>query len=467
MQQYDVLILGAGPGGYVTAIRAAQLGLKVAVVENREVGGTCLNRGCIPTKTLLHTAMVYEQLQQGDIIGLKVEGISCDYEALYQRKEQVTKQLRTGIEGLFKANGIDSYVGQGMVMEAGKVKVTKGEEETILSGKSIVIATGSRPAMPPIEGRETPGVLTSDDLLEKKMESLKSLIIVGGGVIGVEFAHIYQSLGCKVTIVEALDRLLPQMDGEISQNLAMLFKRARSQVHTGARVLAIGQGQDNLTVTIEAKGKEQVLEAEAVLIATGRKPNIEGVWADGLAIGTERGHIVIDDHCQTNVAGIYAIGDVTAGIQLAHRASAQGLALAEYLAGHTPNMDLSVIPSCIYSNPEIASVGLTEEEAKGAGKSVVVGKFSMLANGKSLIEQEKRGFVKLVFDRDSQVLLGAQLMCGRATDLIGELATAVVNGLTRQQLSKVVRAHPTFGEAIGEAIDDCGLGAIHAAPKRK
>ncbi len=449
MSDYQLLVIGAGPGGYVAALKAAKLGLKTAIVEGRDVGGTCLNRGCIPTKALLHTAEVYTQAKEGAFLGVNAEGISVDFAAAQRRKNEVTEKLRLGIEGLFKQKKVDLLRGTGTILAPGKVSVD-GKEYT---ADHILIATGSVPARPPIPGLEH--ALTSDDLLESEGRMFSSLVIIGGGVIGVELASVYNALGCHVTILEAMDRILPNMDREICQNLTMILKKRGVEIYPSSMVSAVEKMEDGtLSVRYTNKGTENTAQGEAVLCAIGRRANTAGLFGEGFSLDMERGRILTDENFQTSVPGIYAIGDVTAKIQLAHVASAQGTACVEKLAGKAAPADLALIPSCIYTSPEIACIGITADEAKAAGRSVKVGKFVMFANGKTVISNGERGFIKIVADAESGVVLGAQLMCERATDMISQLTTAVANGLTAEQLLAVVRPHPTFEEGIGEALDD-------------
>lgn len=459
-----LVVIGAGPGGYVAAIRAAQLGMQVTVVENREVGGTCLNRGCIPTKALMHSAQILHELEGCAKFGVKVEGVSYDFDAMHARKDEVVAQLRSGIEGLFQSNRITLVQGTAMVESAGCVRAG----DTVLEADYILVAAGSKPAKPPVPGLELPGVVTSDELLTGGGYAYKSLVIIGGGVIGMEFATIYQALGCEVTVIEAMERILPTMDKEISQNLSMILKRRGVKIVTGAHVERLEAHTDGLACHFTAKGKEQSVAAQGVLVSIGRRANTEGLFADSVDVGLDHGQIPVNKQFETCVKGIYAIGDVVkGGIQLAHVASAQGLNAVSAMCGEKPPIDLSVVPSCIYTNPEIAAVGLTADAAKTAGIAVKSGKFVMTANGKSIIEQADRGFVKVVFDSETDVILGAQMMCSRATDMIGELCTAIRNRLTLAELAAVIRPHPTFNEAVTEAVEDADGRAIHTAPKRK
>ena len=467
MNEYQLIVIGAGPGGYEAAIRAAQLGLTTALVENRQVGGTCLNRGCIPTKALLHAAALYRGVQEFESVGLCAQGVSFDIQKVHDRKNQVIEQLRSGIEQLIKANKIDLYQGTGTLTGPHSVTVATGEGPVELAGENILVATGSKPSRPPIPGLDLPHVGTSDEFLFLEDKLYENLIIIGGGVIGVEFASVYQSFGCKVTIVEAMDRILPPMDREISQNRAMILKKRGVAIHTGAMVERLEETPEGIACHFTQKGKEQVVTADGVLVAIGRRPNTDGLFAEGFSVEMERGRIVTDEAFRTNVPSIRAIGDVTAKIQLAHMASAQGLTAVELIAGKEPSICLTAVPGCVYTDPEIATVGLTEEECKEKGIAVHKGKYIMSGNGKSIIEQADRGFIKLLFDEKTDVLLGAHLMCCRATDLISELSTAIVNKLTSKELSSVIRPHPTFTEAVTEAVESAHGMAIHLAPAKK
>ena len=463
MMDYDVIVIGAGPGGYVAAIRAAQLGLKTAIVEEREVGGTCLNRGCIPTKTLLHTAKLLQSCSHFEELGLDISGVRVDMPRLIARKEAVSRQLRTGIEQLLQGNGITLISGRGQLCGEHHVKVG----DKLLEGAHIIVAAGSVPAKPPIAGSDLPGVWDSDGLLAS--ETLpKRLVIIGGGVIGVEFATVFTALGAEVTIIEALDRLLANMDKEISQNLSMTLKKDGAAIHTAAQVEAIVQTEGGLAVQFVQKDSPQSVEADRVLIAVGRSANTQKLFAEGFTLPMERGKLLVNEQFQTTCPHIYAIGDCIPGIQLAHLASAQGMAVAEHIAGEKSLLNLSLVPSCVYTDPEIACVGLTAEEAKAKGQDVVIGKYVMTGNGKSIIEQEKRGFIKLIFDKGDQTILGAHLMCARATDMIGEFTMAIANGLTAVQLAAAIRAHPTFGEGISEAIEQVLKGvSVHTLPRNR
>ena len=464
--KYDLTVIGAGPGGYTAAIAAAQHGMKVALIESCETGGTCLNRGCIPAKTLLHSAELYREMKDAESIGIKAENLSYDMEAIYRRKDEVVNGIREGIESLVKANKIDLFNGTASILSAKEVSVTGTGENTVLDTERILIATGAAPVKPPIEGINLPGVLTSDELLEGKTIDYKSLVIIGGGVIGVEFASFFSALGCEVTIIEALDRIVPSLDREISQNLAMILKKRGVVINTGCSVERISVADGGLCCTLTGKNGTQEVTAQGVLVSVGRRPNLGGLF-DRADVEVRRG-ILVDGHFETSVKGIYAIGDVTEGsIQLAHAAAAQAQNAVAYMVGEKPPIDLSIIPSCVYTSPEIASVGITAEQAKAQGIEIKTGKYALTGNGKTIIEQKERSFIKLVFDAQTEVLLGAQLMCARASDLVSELSSAVVNKLTEKQLASVIRPHPTFTEAVTEAVEDSEGRAIHIMPKPK
>lgn len=463
MSDYELIVIGAGPGGYVAAIRAAQLGFKTAIVEKDKVGGTCLNRGCIPTKVLLHSANTYAERGQFEALGLSVDGMSYDMEKIHERKSQVVQTLTSGVEGLLKANKVEILYGAGKVTAPHVVTV----EDKTYTAEHILIATGSFPARPPIPGLDLPGVVTSDEVLEGPVMDYRSLIIIGGGVIGVELASFYAALGCQVTIVEALDRLLANLDKEFGQSLAALLKKRGVQIFCSSMVSEIEQSENGLTCKFTRKGQEQSVTAEGVLVSIGRRPNTAGLFAEECTPQMERGFLVVDKTYQTTIPGIYAIGDAIGGVQLAHKAEAEGQAVVEMLRGNQPETDPAFVPSCIYTQPEIASVGITAEEAKTAGIEVKTGKYLMSGNGKSIIDMQERGFVKVVVDAQTDKLLGIQMMCGRATDLISEYTMAIANGLTREQLLKGMRPHPTYCEGITEALEAVEGKSIHSAPVKK
>ena len=452
MNNYDLIVIGAGPGGYEAALHAAKLGLKTALVERRDVGGTCLNRGCIPTKTLLHSAEIYHEAREAGTFGIHTENVGFDLPAVFARKQAVVEKLRGGVEQLLKSAKVEVLRGTGTILGTGRVKVSSAEGETEYECKNVLCATGSVPARPPIPGLEL--AMTSDELLEGAETLYKSLIIIGGGVIGVELATFYADLGCPVTILEGLDRLLPNMDKELGQNLAMLLKKRGVVIQTGAMVKGVERSENGLTVRYEQKGKEGAAEAEAVLCAIGRAPYSQGLFAEGLEVAYERRRLQVDEHFATSIPGVYAIGDVSSPVQLAHVATAQGIACVDELAGRAPGQNLSLVPGCVYTRPEIATVGVTEAEAKEKGIPVKTAKGLMSANGRTVILEGERGFMKLVAHAETGRLLGAALMCERATDMISQLTAAMANGLTVKQMLAFIRPHPTFEEALGAALEE-------------
>ena len=435
-QQYQLVVIGAGPGGYVAAIRAAQLGLKTAVIENRDVGGTCLNRGCIPTKSMLHAAELYhEAVHNFETLGLHADHVTLDPAKIQARKEEVVGKLRGGVEQLFKSNGIAHLRGTGTILD----------EHTV--------------SFSPLDGSEKETLHTEHD----------HLIVAGAGVIGMEFASLYNAYGKKVTLMASRDRILPKVDKELAQNLTMVLKKRGVEFVHKARLKKITQTPEGKLQCWYLDGEEyKSVEGDGVLLAAGRSPNTKDLFGPGFSVEQdEKGAILVDEHFRTNRENVYAIGDVIPGVQLAHVASAQGIVAVENMLGEEPSIRLDVIPDCIYTNPEIASVGLTEAQAKEQGMKVKTSKASMLANGKSMISLQDRGFIKLVYDEEGDRLVGAQLMCARATDMVGELATAIVNGLSQKQLAAVIRPHPTYVEAVTEAVEDLEGMAIHMAKKRK
>ena len=462
--QYDLIIIGGGPGGYVAAIRASQLGMKTALIEKEQLGGTCLNRGCVPTKTLMHTANLFGELQGAAQLGLDIKEAGYCWDGLHQRKNQVVEQLRAGIAQLLQANGVAVYNGMGTILDGHTVQ-TGGD---VLTAHHILIAAGSVPAMPPIKGADLPGVVTSDALLEQNGVECQRLLIIGGGVIGTEMASVYAALGKQVTIVEAAERILPTMDREISQNMSMILKKRGVEIYTSALVSEISQQEDSLCCHFTAKKEEKTAEADTILLSVGRRPCVGQLFADSFAVDcTERGFIMVDENFRTSVPSIYAVGDVIGRIQLAHAAESQGIAAVEHMQGQPVSVRHDLVPSCVYTTPEIAMVGITADEAKKEERAVITGKYVMSGNAKTVIEQQERGFVKLVFDQESETLLGAQLMCARATDLISELTTAIAAGLTREQLAGTMRPHPTFSEGTTEAAEAAVGQSIHSMPSKR
>ncbi|MBQ1674585.1 MAG: dihydrolipoyl dehydrogenase [Oscillospiraceae bacterium] len=455
MNDYQLIVIGAGPGGYTAALRAAKLGLRTAVVENREAGGTCLNRGCVPTKTLLHSSEVYHSAKNGAGIGVHTQDITANMEEIFAYKRHISQTLSSGVESLLKAAKVPLLHGTAKIVAPQTVAITDAEGNvSTCTADNILVATGSVPARPPIPGLDLPGVMTSDELLEGTDHLYRSIVIIGGGVIGVEFATFYAELGCEVTVIEGMDRLLPTMDRELGQNLALILKKQGVRVCTSSMVKNVEKAEDGFTVNFTAKGKDDAVTGEAVLCAIGRKPYCEGLFAEGLQPEMRGKSIQVNERYETSIPGVYAIGDVSSVIQLAHVAAAQGTACVEMLCGVENHTDMSVVPSCIYSHPEIAVVGMTDAEAKAAGIEVKVGKCVMGGNARTLIADPGRCFMKVVARADNGQIIGAQLMCLGSTDMISQISEAMANHMTAAQLLLAMRPHPTFEEALTEALQD-------------
>ncbi len=461
MEKFDLIIIGGGPGGYEAALEASKVyGMKTALVESRELGGTCLNRGCIPTKTLLHTAELLSDLKShGETIGLTgFENTSVDMAKLHGRKNEVVSQLVSGVESLMKASKITVFKGLGTILERGKVRVALndgGSED--LEGENILIATGSVPSRPPIPGSDSELVVTSDELLDLD-HPVDELIIIGGGVIGCEFASVFSALGTKVTIVEALPGIIANLDKELGRSLTMIFKKSRGiDVHTGAMVTGIEEDNGKAVCVFTEKDQECRVTGDLILMSIGRRANTEGLISEESSdeikgLETDRGKIIVNERFETNIPGLYAIGDVIGGIQLAHVATAEGRNAVAFMNGALPPADLKTVPSCIYTSPEIAACGITADEAKEQGLEVISKKYPMSANGKTVLSLQERGFIKVIADKETGRILGAQMMCARATDMISQFSQAIVNGLTLEDVSHVIFPHPTFSEGIGEAV---------------
>ena len=447
MKTYDIAVLGGGPGGYVAALRAAQLGKKVILAEKQDIGGTCLNRGCIPTKALLHGAELYAELLHGADYGIRAETISIDYEKLSEKKNASVRRLRGGVQSLLRARGVTVVAEEAIL--TGKNTIRAGNTE--YRAEAMILATGSVPACVSIPGADKPGVMNSDGVLAMTT-CPESVVIIGGGVIGVEFATLFRSLGKKVTIVELLPDILAGMDEEIRALEKDLLKRQGVEIYTGAKVQEI---RDGLVCVFEQEDKVHEAQGEAVILAAGRRPNTAGLGLETAGVKTTvRGFIETDSHMCTNVPGIYAVGDITGKIQLAHVASAQGITAAHNACGQNRIMRYDIVPSCIYTNPEIASVGLTEEKARETGRKLRIGKFPVAGNGRSLIMGASEGFSKLITDEKTGEILGCHLMAPRATDIIAEVAAVMRSEGTVEELSDTIHPHPTVSEILMEAAHD-------------
>ena len=463
-QKYDVVVIGAGPGGYPAAIRCAQRGARVAVVEKEKVGGTCLNWGCIPTKALLASAELMEKARSAVEFGVRVNGVEADWPAIQQRKEKVTETLANGIKQLLKANGVDLIGGTASLISKDKVGV-KGGEDIELETDKIIIATGSDPAELPTFDFSQPSVMTSTDALALDHVP-ESLIIVGSGVIGSEFACVFGTMGTRIIMVELMDRMLPTEDSRISQQMKSTFKKSGIEVKTRTTVeKVIEYREDGIKVELSSG---EVLEAEKLLVSIGRKFNSGGLGLEELGVEMdERGRIVVNERMETSVPGIYAVGDVIGGILLAHTATFEGLTAAENATGGNLKMDYSVVPACIFTTPEIGSVGLNTDKAAQQGTEVKVSRFLFGALGKALAMGENYGFAQLVIDPETDRVLGAQIMGPHASDLVHEVALGMKLGATARDIASTIHAHPSLPEAIMEAAEAAHGMAIHVAPSRK
>jgi len=460
---YDVLVIGSGPGGYVAAIRAAQLGMKVGVVERENLGGICLNWGCIPTKSLLKSAQVYEYAKHASDYGVSIQGeLKPDFDAMVKRSREVADGMSKGVQFLFKKNKVEAITGTGALAAKNTVEVTTADgKKQNYTAKHIILATGARSRELPSlkqDGKKIIGY--RDALVLSKIP--KSMVVVGSGAIGSEFAYFYQSLGTQVTLVEFMPAIVPNEDEEVSKALERSFKKNKMEVLTSASVEAVDTSGELCRVTIKTKKGEQVAEAEIVLSAVGITSNIENIGLEKMGIEVEKGKIKVDEYYRTNVEGIYAIGDIVHGPALAHVASAEGIACVEKIAGMNPHpIDYDNIPGCTYTGPEVASVGLTEKKAREAGYELKIGKFPYSASGKASAAGQKDGFVKLIFDAKYGELLGAHLIGGNVTEMIAELVVAKKLEITGHELIKSIHPHPTMSEAIMEAAAAAYEEVIH------
>ena len=464
LADFDVAVIGAGPGGYVAAIRAAQLGLRTAIVEDDNVGGVCLNWGCIPSKALLRNAEALDIIRRADEFGVSVGEISYDYGKAIDRSRDVVRRLTSGVGYLLRKNGVQRFDGRGVLQGDGAILVqdADGGEAQALSADNIIIATGARSRRIPNIPVDGETVLTSREAIVLR-EVPESIVIVGGGAIGVEFAEVYHSYGAEVTIVELLPRLVPLEDEEISAQLEQAFRRRGIDFMTSASVRRIDVGDGEAAVRlIDGEGAEVTLECDKVLAAVGIEGNVDGIGLDAAGVSCERGFIVVDDYMRTSAPGVYAIGDVTGKLPLAHVASAQGVLAAETIAGvDSPTLDYSLMPRATYCRPQIASFGLTERQAIDAGYSVNIGKFPLTASGKALAMGEAQGLVKLVADAEVGELLGAHMIGAEATELLGEVGMSRLLEGTTTELGWLVHPHPTISEAIKEAALAAEGQAIH------
>lgn len=461
--RYNLTVIGSGPGGYVAACRAAQLGMKVAIVEADRPGGICLNWGCIPTKALLKSAEMYEVLKKGGSFGLKAENISYDLAAVVERSRGIADRIVSGVEYLFKKYSIQHIKGMGTLASPTQVQVKANGETTVLESDVIIVATGARP-------RELPHIRLDGERIisSKQAMTLKTLparlAVIGAGAIGMEFAYYYRALGSEVTVLEALDRVLPVEDEEISKQVARAFTRKGIQIETGALVSSVQRHGDTVQLEYEVKGNKKKLEADIALLAIGVVPNIEHLGLETVGVKTAKHGIAVNEHQQTNVPSIYAIGDVIGPPWLAHAASAEGVHAVEHIAGKNPRpIDYNAIPGCTYCRPQVASVGYTEQKAKAEGIAYTVGRFEFKASGRAVAVGDTDGLVKLIFEKQYGGLIGAHIAGAEAPEMIHELVLAIQQECTAEEIGKAVHAHPTFGESIMEAALDAIGERIHGA----
>ena len=458
---FDLIVLGAGPGGYVTAIRASQLGLNVAVVEREHLGGSCLNWGCIPTKAMLRSAEVYHLAERAKEFGLSAEKISFDLNKIVERSRKISNQLNQGVGHLLKKNKVTLFSGEAKLLDRSNVSINSDGKYEKITGKNIVLATGAR-------ARELPGMEADGDLVWTYKHALtpsrmpKKLLVIGSGAIGVEFASFYNTLGANTTIVEVLNRILPVEDEDVSSLAAEQFAKQGMTIKTGAKVQKLEKKKNQVVASIDCNGVTEVLEFDTVISAVGIIGNIEGLGLEEVGVETEANHVVTDEYCETTTSGIYAIGDLAGAPWLAHKASHEGVLVAEKIAGQSVKpINPIAIPGCTYSYPQIASVGLTEAQAQKEGYKITVGKFPFIGNGKAIALGEKEGFIKTIFDTSSGELLGAHMIGAEVTELIQGYVIGQALETTEDDLIHAVFPHPTLSEMMHESVLDAHNRVIH------
>lgn len=462
MSRYDVAILGGGPGGYAAAIRCAQYGLSTALIEADELGGTCLNRGCIPTKALLHAAHLYESAKDAEKCGVFFEGAGYDYSKMAAFKDGIVAKLRRGIAGLEKAHGVDVLKGYGVLLDKNRIAVG---DTVVVEADKIILATGSSPSLPPIDGIDGANVLTSDQVLAMD-RCPESFVIIGGGVIGIEFATLFSALGKKVTVVEALPRLLQGLDDEILDSLMAELGKRGLNILTGAKVLAIRSEKDRVAVEYEREGERAQAAGECCVVCTGRRPRTADIGLEAAGVRMNRGFIDVDDALRTSVENIFAIGDITGKLQLAHVAAEQGMVAAANCAGKGGRMRYDAVPACIYTQPEIAYVGKSEKQAGQEGIKTVAGCFPVAANGKAMIEGARGGIAKLVAQEATGEIIGAQMMGPRATELIAEVCAVMRCEGCIEEVAEAIHPHPSVSEVWMEAANDAMGLCCHKPPAK-
>jgi dihydrolipoamide dehydrogenase len=458
-EKFDMGIIGAGPGGYVAAIRAAQLGARVALIERERLGGVCLNWGCIPTKAMASSIELLMDIERAEEFGVVVSEPGFDFPTMMRRKDEVVDRLVSGIESLMEAHKVQVIYGRAELVSPTRIEVT-GESPQEVEVATIIIATGSTPAKPPVPGLDLPGVVTSNELVSLE-EPPGQLVIVGGGVVGMEFASIFNALGTKVTVIEILPALLPPVDEELARRYLQLIRRQGVEVQLRSPLKEIRKGDRVLEVVYEGPKGEGMVNADLVLISTGRIPYTEGLNLEKVGVSTEKGAIVVDEHMSAGVPGVYAIGDVTGGWMLAHVASREGEVAVEHALGRESAMDYRAVPNCVFTLPEIAGVGLTEQEVKEQGIPYKKSRFPFNASGRALAMGQPTGLAKMICEEDSGQILGLHIMGPHATDMIAEGALAIQSDATAEDIIRTIHAHPTLPEAVREAALGQVDGSIH------
>ncbi len=455
MSTFDVIVIGSGPGGYVSAIRSAQLGMKTALIEKYStMGGTCLNVGCIPSKSLLDSSHHYENaLHNFEDHGISIDGkIKLDLKKMMSRKSSVVEQTTKGLEYLMNKNEVTVFHGLGSFKDANSIEVTTEAKKTTINGKNIIIATGSKPTKLPFADFDGERIISSTEAL-KLDEVPKHLVVVGGGVIGLELGQVYNRLGAKVTVLEYQDRIIPNMDSSLSKELAKVFKKSGVKVNTSHKVLSIERkGNSVFTVAENKKGESETFESDYCLISIGRSAYTEGLNLEAIGVSTDKyGRVEVDNNLKTSVANVFAIGDVVKGTMLAHKAEEEGVYVAEYIKGQKPHINYNLIPGVVYTWPEVASVGQSEDDLKNSNKNYKVGQFPMRALGRSRASSDLDGFVKILADAESDEILGIHMIGARCADLISEAVVAMEYKASAEDIARISHAHPTFSEAIKEA----------------
>lgn len=463
--QMDVVVIGGGPGGYVAAIKAAQLGAKTCVVEMDKVGGTCLNRGCIPTKALYRNAEILNTLKEIDKFGISVSSYEVDINKVHDRKDTVVSTLVSGVEQLLKANGVEVVEGRAVLKDKNTVSVTLNSGDTReITTKNIILATGSKPSMPPIEGADIDGIMTSDEILNLR-EIPDTLLVIGGGVIGMEFAGIFNSLGTKVTVIQSGDGILKFADSDLTKRLTASVKKKGVNVQLNTRIKKIEKSENGYIITADSKKGEVTFEAEKVLMSIGRSPLTQNIGLEEVGVEFDKRGIKVNDKFETSVEGIYAIGDVNGKCMLAHAASHQGITVAERIMGHDSDANHDLVPNCVFVFPELSTIGPSEDELKAEGKEYKVSKFMFAANGKALSLGETEGLVKVIADKDDTII-GVHILGPHASDLIHEGVLAVNKKMNVKDIADTIHAHPTLSESFVEAVLGIKNEAIHMVPKK-